>query len=485
MTLRPQLPRLAAPVENFAPQKHRAATGAVTGGVFSDMKKLRFTLSDIGDAFARGARVGDVVLEAVRRADSYSDPAVWITRIPAEALHARVRALEGLDAQTRARMPLYGVPCAIKDNMDLAGYPTTAGCPAYAFTPDETAFAVRRLEAAGAVIIGKTNMDQFATGTAGVRSPYGAPRSVFGRDYVSGGSSSGSAVAVAAGLVAFALGSDTAGSGRIPAAFNNIVGLKPTRGIISAAGVVPCNRSIDCVSILAHSVEEAMTVLDVTAEMDPKDIYSRVRVSIPAAAAGPFTFAVPRALDLEFFGDTENARMFADAVARMERIGGTKVEIDLAPFRDGGALLYGAGFIAERLVDLGDFIETHQDACHPNVVKLILGNKDRTAIEVFGGLHKLEALKREVAGVFAGADFLLTPTSPITATVEEVLADPIALPWRFSFYTGFANILDLAAFAVPAGLNRNGLPFGVQLIGPIFTETKIAPLASRFMDAAK
>jgi allophanate hydrolase len=447
------------------------------------MKKMRFTLPEIRAAYAAGARVGDVVLEAVRRADSYPDPAVWITRIPPDALTARVKALEGLNAAARAKMPLFGMPCAIKDNMDLAGYQTTAGCPAYAYSPPETAFAIRRLEAAGAVIIGKTNMDQFATGTAGVRSPYGAPRSVFGRDYCSGGSSSGSSVAVGAGIVPFALGSDTAGSGRIPAAFNNIVGLKPTRGIISASGVVPCNRSIDCVSVLAHSVEDAMDVLDALTEMDPADIYSRVRVSIPPAAGEAFTFAVPKAADLEFFGDTENARMFAEAVVTLERIGGKKIEVDFAPFRDGGALLYGAGFIAERVVDLGAFIEAHQAECHPNVVKLILGNKDRAAVEVFRGQHKLEALKREVARVFTGADFLLVPTSPIQTTVADVEADPIALPWKFSLYTGFGNILDLAAFAVPAGINKRGLPFGVQLVGPMFTEAKMAPLASRFMSA--
>ena len=437
------------------------------------MKKTRFTLPEIRAAYAGGVRVGDVVLEAVRRADTYPDPAVWITRIPSEAL----------DPAARAKMPLFGMPCAIKDNMDLAGYQTTAACPAYAYAPKETAFAIRRLEAAGAVIIGKANMDQFATGTAGMRSPYGAPRSVFGRDYVAGGSSSGSAVAVGAGIVPFALGSDTAGSGRIPAAFNNIVGIKPTRGIISASGVVPCNRTLDCVSVLAHSVEDAMDVLDALADMDPADAYSRVRVSIPPAAGEAFTFAVPRAQDLEFYGDTENAGMFEAAVATLERIGGTKVEIDFAPFREAGALLYGAGFIAERVADLGEFIAAHQAECHPNVVKLILGNKDRTAVEVYKGQHKLEVLKRDVAGIFSKADFLLVPTSPIQKTAAEVEADPIALPWKFSFYCGFANILDLSAFAVPAGINKRQLPFGVQFVGPIFTEARMAPLASRFMKA--
>jgi allophanate hydrolase len=447
------------------------------------MKQTRFTLAEIRAAYAAGARVGEVVLEAVRRADTYAGPAVWITRLPAEALVARVKTLEALGAAARAKMPLFGMPCAIKDNMDLAGYQTTAACPAYAYAPKETAFAIRRLEAAGAVIIGKTNMDQFATGTAGLRSPYGAPRSVFGRDYVAGGSSSGSAVAVGAGIVPFALGSDTAGSGRIPAAFNNIVGLKPTRGIISASGVVPCNRTLDCVSVLAHSAEDAMEVLDALAEMDPADAYSRVRVSLPPAAGEAFSFAVPRAEDLEFYGDTENAGMFAAAATTLERIGGKKVEIDFAPFRDAGALLYGAGFIAERVADLGEFIEAHQAECHPNVVKLILGNKDRTAVEVFKGQHKLEKLKRDVAGIFSRADFLLVPTSPLHTTAAEIEADPIALPWKFSFYTGFGNILDLAAFAVPAGINKRGLPFGIQLVGPIFSEARMAPLASRFMKA--
>jgi len=446
------------------------------------MKTLRFSLDDIKAAFAGGATVEALALEAAARADAYGDPAVWIMRVSSQDLRARARALDALDPAARAKMPLFGVPCAIKDNMDWAGTPTTAGCPAYAYSPTETALCVRKLEDAGAVIIGKTNMDQFATGLAGNRTPYGAARSVFGKSYVSGGSSSGSAVAVAAGLVGFALGTDTAGSGRVPAMFNNIVGLKPTRGIVSATGIVPANRSIDCVAILALEVGDAMTVLDAVAEADQADPFSRVRVTIPPANGGAFRFAVPSARDLDFYGDTGNAGLFNQAVATLVAMGGEKVEVDLQPFKDGGAILYEGGWIAERTAELGPFVEANRDKCHPTVAQLIMAGKDKTAMQVFLASHRLEGLKREANRVLSNVDFLFTPTSPTTYTIDEMEKDPIALAWRFSTYTGFVNMLDLAAIAVPAGLNPKGLPFGVQFIGPIFTETRMAPMAARFMN---
>lgn len=448
------------------------------------MESLRFTLADIKAAFARGISVEEVVGEAAVRADTYGDPAVWIMRAPREALQARARALDALDAPARARLPLFGVPCAIKDNMDWAGTPTTAGCPAFAYTARESAFCVRKLEAAGAVILGKTNMDQFATGLAGNRTPYGAARSVFDREYVSGGSSSGSAVAVGAGIVAFALGTDTAGSGRVPAMFNNIVGLKPTRGIVSAAGVVPANRSIDCVAVLAPDVEDAIAVLDAIAEADPADPFARARVSVPPVDGGRFRFAVPAARDLEFYGDVGNAHLFERAIAALERMGGDKVAIDLAPFRDGGAILYQGGWIAERTAELGAFVEANRAACDPTVAQLIMAGKDKTAMEVFLAAHRLEALKRTAGRVLDGVDFLFTPTAPTTYTLREIEADPIALTWRFSTYTGFVNMLDLAAVAVPAGINPKGLPFGVQFVGPMFTEARLAAFAGRFLTAA-
>lgn len=447
------------------------------------MKEMRFTLANVRMAVSQGMRVEDVVLEAYARAEAYSDQAVWIMRVPLEGLLERARALDALDAAARGDMPLFGVPCAIKDNMDWQGTATTAGCPAYAYTPEETATCVRRLEAAGAVILGKTNMDQFATGLAGNRSPYGAARSVFHQDYVSGGSSSGSAVAVGAGAVAFALGTDTAGSGRVPAMFNNIVGLKPTRGVISAAGVVPANRSIDCVAVLALGVEDAMAVLDVCATPDPADPFSRARVNLPVAPPGRFAFAVPRVEDLEFFGDQDNAQLFDQAVATLEDLGGDKVVIDLTPFREGGAILYEGGWIAERTAEIGPFIAQNRDACDATVARLIMAGNDKTATEVFKASHKLEGLKREATRILGGVDFLLTPTAPTTYRLAEIEQDPIALAWRFSIYTGFVNMLDLVSIAVPAGLNARGLPFGVQFVGSTFSETKLAPFASRFLSA--
>jgi len=274
------------------------------------MKGFCFSLSSLKAAYARGVRAEDVAAEALKRADAYSDPAVWITRASADAVLARARALDAMPVAERAKLPLFGVPFAVKDNIDCAGLPTSAACPAFAYQPKENAPVVARLLDAGAILIGKTNLDQFATGLVGTRSPYGAPRSVFNADYISGGSSSGSAVAVAAGLVSFSLGTDTAGSGRVPAAFNNIAGLKPSRGLLSARGVVPACRSLDCVSIFALTAEETAEIFRQAAVFDAEDPYARARLpDAPVVPGGAFTFAVPKPGDLSFFGDGESERL--------------------------------------------------------------------------------------------------------------------------------------------------------------------------------
>ena len=409
--------------------------------------------------------------------------------IEAEGLHPVWIALADRNtAIRRARdvdpaLPLAGVPFAVKDNIDVAGMPTTAGCPAYSYVPERTATVVQRLLDAGAVLIGKTNLDQFATGLVGVRSPYGACSSVFDQRYISGGSSSGSAVAVAKGLVAFALGTDTAGSGRIPAAFNDIVGLKPTRGLLSTAGVVPACRSLDCVSIFAGSAAGAERVWRVAQGLDLADPFSRTADPGSDAAPwvrGPFRFGVPRDEELEFFGDVESLRLFRTATARMEAVGGTRVMIDFAPFREAAALLYSGPWVAERYAAVGAFVTSHVDDVHPVVGSIIRLAASKSAADAYRGLYRLEELKRAAAEQWAGIDVMLLPTAGTIYTKDAVEADPIQLNTNLGYYTNFVNLMDLAAVAVPGGFRRDGLPFGVSLVGPAFSDAALLTLSSRF-----
>ncbi len=448
------------------------------------MKGFSFSFASLRAAFAAGVRAEDVAAEALSRADACGDPAVWISRMPHEDVIARAKALDALPREQRARMPLFGIPFAVKDNIDLAGLATTAGCPAFAYEPKESAPVVARLIAAGAVPIGKTNLDQFATGLVGTRSPHGAPRSVFNADYISGGSSSGSAVAVAAGLVGFALGTDTAGSGRVPAAFNNIVGLKPTRGMLSTRGVVPACRSLDCVSIFALTAEDAKAVFEEAAMFDPQDVYARARMpEVPPLPGTGFTFAVPRASDLQFYGDDEAARLFGEAAERLEELGGRARWIDFSMFAEAAALLYEGPWVAERTAAVGAFIEGHQAATDPTVRDIVLGGRARNAVETFEAMYRLEALKRRAATLFADIDVLVVPTAPTTYTVEQVAAEPVKLNSRLGTYTNFMNLLDMAGIAIPAGIGATGLPFGITLAAPAFSETKLVALASAFAAA--
>jgi len=411
-------------------------------------------------------------------------------RIAVEGLNPVWIALADRDAAVRGArdvdpsLPLAGVPFAIKDNIDVAGMPTTAGCPAYSYVPERTATVVQRLLDAGAILIGKTNLDQFATGLVGVRSPYGACSNVFDERYVSGGSSSGSAVAVAKGLVKFALGTDTAGSGRVPAAFNNLVGLKPTRGLLSTAGVVPACRSLDCVSIFASDAAFAERVWRVAQGFDPSDPFSRT--ARPGEGAAPwlpstFRFGVPSDEDLEFFGDPDNPALYRETIARFEAIGGTCVTIDFAPFREAAALLYSGPWVAERYAAVGEFVDAHVDAVHPVVAQIVHASASKTAAEAYRGLYRLEELKMAAAAQWAGIDVMLLPTAGTIYTTAAVEADPIRLNTNLGYYTNFVNLMDLAAVAVPAGFRRDGLPFGVSLIGPAFSDAALLALASRLV----
>jgi allophanate hydrolase len=407
---------------------------------------------------------------------------IWISRLDSDALRAYARALEGKDI---ADLPLYGIPFAIKDNIDLAGLPTTAGCPEFAHTPQRHATVVQRLIDAGAIPIGKTNLDQFATGLNGTRSPYGACRNAFNPDTISGGSSSGSAVAVALGLASFSLGTDTAGSGRVPAAFNHLVGHKPSCGALSTRGVVPACRSLDAVSIFALTAEDAERVLAVAAGFDADDAYSRPLAphGFDFGRATRFRFGVPMQKDLEFFGNVEAERLFAAAVERMKALGGTPVAVDLAPFLETARLLYGGPWVAERYLAIRDFFDAQSDKVFPPVREIIAGGREVSAADTFAHLYKLRALKRVSDAVWNDIDVMLTPTAGTIYRIDEIEADPIRLNSKLGYYTNFMNLLDLAATAVPAGFQSDGLPFGVTLIAPPHQDGPLLHLASRMQQA--
>jgi len=417
------------------------------------MKSIPLSLGALRELYrTHTVRPTEVVSEVYRRIHAESLEPVWISVVPRETAIAMARKLEA-DSLATAK-PLFGVPFAIKDSIDVAGLRTTAGCPAYAYSPAGNATVVQSLVDAGAIPIGKTNLDQFATGLVGTRSPYGACSSVFDERYISGGSSSGSAVAVASGLVSFALGSDTAGSGRGPAAFNNLVGLKPTRGFLSTLGLVPACRTLDCVSIFAKTCHDAHTVFQAARGLDPLDPFSRV--PFPGAEAAPwvggqFRFGVPPREQLEFFGDDEAADLYQKAVETLERLGACKIEIDFAPFRAAAGLLYSGPWVAERLAEFRSFLATNAGDMDPVVRKIISGAERFNAVDAFESEYRLRELRRAAEPQWEAMDVLLLPTTGTTYTHEQIAADPIQLNTNLGFYTNFVNLMDLAAVAVPAG----------------------------------
>lgn len=417
-------------------------------------------------------QLADAIEEIYRRIETHAQNPIFIHVVPKGIALERAKELDGLPRS----LPLWGRIFAVKDNIDVAGMPTTAACPDFAYTPNATATAVQKLLDGGAILIGKTNMDQFATGLTGTRSPYGVCRNAFDPEYISGGSSSGSAVAVSLGLASFSLGTDTAGSGRIPAAFNGLVGLKPTRGIVSTTGVVPACRSLDCVSVFAPSCAEALQVLEVIEGADPMDAYSRT--GEPVAQAGEFfRFAVPS--HPEFDGDSGYARLFAHAVMRLRELGGTPVEIDFGPLVETRQLLYGP-WVAERAAALGE----HLDRMLPVTRQIIESGKSFSAVDLFRAQHRLEELKRDTRALWNGADVIVVPSAPAIYRIAEIEADPIELNDRLGYYSNFVNLLDLAALSVPAGLRDDGVPFGITLIGPAFSDRALAGLGARFCGEA-
>jgi allophanate hydrolase len=427
--------------------------------------------------YAAGDRPSAVLAETLAALED-NDP-TWISLVPAADVMARARALDTKTPHERSLLPLFGVPFAAKDNIDVAGVETTAACPEFAHVPERSATVIDRLEAAGAIVIGKTNLDQFATGLVGTRSPYGVPRNPFDARYIPGGSSSGSAVAVARGLVTFALGTDTAGSGRVPAGFNGIVGLKPTFGIISAAGVVPACRSLDCVSIFARTIDDAQTVLDVAAALDARDGFTRTRAPEGAPIPGTFTFTVPHEDQRKFCGDTEAQRVFEAALKRIEAAGGTQVAVDMTPCYEAADMLYNGAFVAERTAAVGDFAEAHPGALLDVTQTIVDGGRRFNAVDAFRATYRIRELKAQAASIFERAPVLIVPTSPTIYTLDQIAAEPFALNATLGTYTNFVNFFDYCALAVPAGHYASGIPIGITLIGPAFTDAALAGLARR------
>jgi allophanate hydrolase len=438
-------------------------------------------ISSLAACYREGILTPSALVEQIyAQIDVQGERPIWITVVPKEKNLARARELE---AASRDRVPLYGIPFAVKDNLDVAGLPTTAACPAYAYQASSMATVVQRLLDAGAILIGKTNMDQFATGLVGTRSPYGICSSIFHEEYISGGSSSGSAVAVAKELVSFSLGTDTAGSGRIPAAFNQLIGLKPTRGWLSSTGLVPACRTLDCISVFAETCWDAAKVFQVVRGFDPSDSYSRIPGPGQGAApwtAGEFRFGIPNADALEFFGDDEAAACYAAAVRAMTELGGEAVVFDYEPFRATAELLYKGPWVGERLAAIQDFIEEHRPEMDPTVGQIIACAKQYSAVDAFQSAYRLEALRVETARTWKELDFLLLPTTPTQYTIAAVKESPIQLNSNLGYYTNFVNLLDLAAVAVPSGTKSNGLPFGVTLIGKAFTDDALLMVGDRF-----
>lgn len=401
---------------------------------------------------------------------------IWIRRLTLDEMLVYAENLEGKDP---VKLPLYGIPFAIKDNIDLVGVPTTAGCPDFAFMPQKSASVVQKLIDAGAIPIGKTNLDQFATGLVGTRSPYGACKNSINADYISGGSSAGSAVSVALNMASFSLGTDTAGSGRVPAAFNNLVGIKPSLGLISTTGVLAACRTLDCVSIFAKNVTDAEKVLQVAQGFDFDDAYSRPAPAITSVIGNSFIFGVPKLNQLVFFGNVEAPKLFKQAIEKLEKAGGKAVEIDFAPFIETAQLLYEGPWVAERYAAIREFFDAKPEAIFPTTRQIISNASKFSAADTFNAMYKLKALQRKAEAVWNEIDLVVTPTAGTIYTIAEVQADPVQTNTNLGYYTNFMNLLDMAAIAVPTGFYGNGIGFGVTLSAPAFSDDALLNIAKK------
>ncbi|MER2269828.1 allophanate hydrolase [Methylobacterium oxalidis] len=442
------------------------------------------SLTALRTAYADGLSPEAVLAESYHRIAATEDPGIFLALVPEAEARAAARALGPFDPVTK---PLWGVPFAVKDNVDVAGLPTTAACPDFAYVPEASAPAVERLIAAGAILVGKTNLDQFATGLVGLRTPGPAPRNAFDPAVVPGGSSSGSAVAVARGLVAFALGTDTAGSGRVPAGLNNVVGLKPSLGSVSARGVVPACRTLDTLSVFGGTVADADAVYRIIAGYDPGDPFSRPLAVAPRPGSLPLGLrvGVPDAASRIFGGDALSEAAFDAALADLTTVVGRGAgAVDLAPFFAVARLLYSGPWVAERYEAIRGFIEARPDALHPTTRAIIGPAAELSAADAFAGLYRLAELRRIAEQVWAKIDVLAVPTYPRPRTLADVAADPIGPNAELGTYTNFVNLLDLCALAVPGRFRADGFPSSVTLIAPRGADGLIAELGARLHAAA-
>ncbi|KPF74893.1 allophanate hydrolase [Blastomonas sp. AAP25] len=442
----------------------------------------RLSASAIAQAVASGATSAVAIAEeTLARLDAYDSiqPQIWISRASPDAL---IEAARGIDARVAAgeTLPLAGVPFAVKDNIDVAGFETTAACPDFAYAPETSATVVERLLAAGALCVGKTNLDQFATGLNGTRSPYGSPRNAYNLAYVSGGSSSGSSSAVAAGLVAFALGTDTAGSGRVPAAFQHLIGFKPSKGRWSNRGVVPACRTLDCVTVFTDDTRDARLVDGVVAGFDAADAWSKPLADRPIARK---TIGVPRRDQRVFFGDPESEYLYDRALARLSVLGDI-VEIDYAPLQEAAQLLYSGPWVAERTAAMESILASNPQAIDPTVREIVSVGLETRGVDLFNGIYRLAELKRHADTLWQSIDLMAFPTTGTTYRVAELAAAPIALNSALGFYTNFVNLLDMAALAVPAGTRANATGFGITLIGPADTDRALLDVADDYLAIA-
>ncbi|MEI5667540.1 allophanate hydrolase [Bosea sp. CCNWLW174] len=441
------------------------------------------TLTSILSRHHDGSRtIAETVAAAYARLRAHADEALFISLKPeAEAL----AEAERLQAEGPQGRPLWGVPVAVKDNIDVAGLATTAACPAYGYEPRRDASAVARLKAAGAIILGKTNLDQFATGLNGTRSPYGTPRNTLRADLVPGGSSSGSASAVAAGIVPIALGTDTAGSGRVPAGLQNLVGLKPSLGLVPTAGVVPACRTLDCVSIFALTVEDAWLVLQAMAGPDASDPFSRTVPMGRLGACPPrLRLGVPREQDMDFAGDEEARAGFEQALVRAQGLGAEIVPIDMTPFYQTAQLLYDGPWVAERWLAIRDLHEREPEAILPVIRAVIAGKPLPDAAATFAARYRLAELSLSARAALKGLGALMVPTAPRPVTLAEMKADPIGANSMLGRYTNFVNLLDLCALAVPASLADDGTAGGVTFIAPSGHDAALASIGAAFHAAS-
>lgn len=442
---------------------------------------LGWTLAQWQQAYIEHGQSPQDLIAALVDSLSLDDPAWIAIATPAQLAQqfADLQALlEGVNGD-RTKLPLFGAPFATKDNIDAAGWQTTAACPEFAYTSSEDAFVIRQLRRAGAILVGKTNLDQFATGLVGTRSPFGIVPNTFDAAYVSGGSSSGSASVVARGLVPFALGTDTAGSGRVPAAFNNIVGLKPTKGWVSNTGLVPACKTLDCITAFALTVEDAAKAVDAMSGYDPVDPYSRRRpTGATARLPAQPRLAIPAAP--EFFGDALAAKHFSLAVAHLRSQGATLVEIDFAPFAELALLLYQGPWVAERYVAIEALLESNPNAVHPVVRSVVEQARRYSANDAFKAEYRRAELTRKIQDVLAEVDALVVPSTPSIFTIEQLLEEPVLRNSELGTYTNFTNLADLCALALPAPLRDDGLPAGVTLIAPAWHDWALVDFGLRW-----